>query len=104
MREAGRTDTASRFFAYAHSPPLLSTASWVKMKTDQGCQCDDSLDLGRYQLGSWCGIAPGPVLGTGAAELSGYHPEYIRRLPRQGKIGAEKKGRDWWIDRDALHS
>lgn len=39
-----------------------------------------------------------------AAELSGYHPEYVRRLARQGKIGAEKKGRDWWIDRDVLHS
>ena len=33
-----------------------------------------------------------------AAELSGYHPEYVRRLARRGKIGAEKKGRDWWID------
>jgi excisionase family DNA binding protein len=39
-----------------------------------------------------------------AAELSGFHPEYVRRLARQGKIGAEKKGRDWWIDRDVLHA
>lgn len=37
-----------------------------------------------------------------AAEISGYHPEYIRRLAKAGKIGAEKKGRDWWIDRDKL--
>ena len=37
-----------------------------------------------------------------ASDLSGYHPEYIRRLARKGKIGAEKKGRDWWIDRDAF--
>jgi excisionase family DNA binding protein len=28
-----------------------------------------------------------------AANLSGFHPEYVRRLARQGKIGAEKKGR-----------
>jgi excisionase family DNA binding protein len=36
-----------------------------------------------------------------AAELSGFHPEYVRWLARQGKIGAEKKGRDWWIGRAA---
>lgn len=36
-----------------------------------------------------------------AATLSGYHPEHVRRLARQGKIGAEKRaGHDWWIDRD----
>ena len=36
-----------------------------------------------------------------AAELGGYHPEHVRRLARQGKIGAEKRaGHDWWIDRD----
>jgi hypothetical protein len=28
-----------------------------------------------------------------AAELSGFRPEYVRRLARQGKIGAEKKGK-----------
>ncbi len=37
-----------------------------------------------------------------AVHISGYHPEYVRRLARQGKIGAVRKGRDWWIDRDAL--
>lgn len=37
-----------------------------------------------------------------AAEISGYHPEYVRKLAKAGKIGAEKKGRDWWIDRDKL--
>ena len=37
-----------------------------------------------------------------AAQISGYHPEYVRRLAKAGKIGAEKKGRDWWIDRDKL--
>ncbi len=39
-----------------------------------------------------------------AADVSGYHPEYIRRLAKAGKIGAEKKGRDWWIDRDKLRA
>jgi hypothetical protein len=42
--------------------------------------------------------------GLEAAQLSGFHPEYVRRLARQGKIGAEKKDRDWWIDRDVLHT
>lgn len=37
-----------------------------------------------------------------AADISGYHPEYVRRLAKAGKIGAVKKGRDWWIDRDRL--
>lgn len=39
-----------------------------------------------------------------AAEQSGYHPEYVRRLARQGRIGAQKKGRDWWIDRDKFRA
>ena len=37
-----------------------------------------------------------------AAVLSGYDVQYIRELARAGKIGAAKKGRDWWIDRDKL--
>lgn len=39
---------------------------------------------------------------TEASELTGYHPETLRKLAKAGKIGAEKKGRDWWIDRDKL--
>ena len=34
-----------------------------------------------------------------AAELSGYNAEYIRQMIRTGMIKAEKRGRDWWIDR-----
>ena len=37
-----------------------------------------------------------------AAELSGYHVEYIRELIRNGAIAAVKKGNAWWIDRKAL--
>ncbi len=37
-----------------------------------------------------------------AAELSGYHPEHIRRLIRQGKIKAIRKGTMFWIDRRAF--
>jgi excisionase family DNA binding protein len=37
-----------------------------------------------------------------AAEISGYHPVYLRRLIRGGEITAEKKGNAWWVDRKAL--
>ncbi len=30
-----------------------------------------------------------------AAEYSGYDMQHVRRLARQGNIGAVKKGRDW---------
>jgi excisionase family DNA binding protein len=39
-----------------------------------------------------------------AVQLSGYDIQYIRWLAREGKIGAEKKGRDWWIDRDQFRA
>ncbi len=37
-----------------------------------------------------------------AAQVSGYDVQYVRELARAGRIGAGKKGRDWWIDRDKL--
>ncbi len=37
-----------------------------------------------------------------AATLSGYNPEHIRRLIRDGRILAEKKGWMWWVDRKSL--
>ena len=37
-----------------------------------------------------------------AAQLSGYHPEHIRRLIREGKIKATRKGTMFWIDRKSL--
>ncbi len=39
-----------------------------------------------------------------AAELSGYNAAYIRRLIRNGKIAAERKGPMWWVDRKALNA
>ena len=47
-------------------------------------------------------VMPEWITTEEAAEISGYHPEHVRWLARGGKIGAEKKGRDWWIDRDKL--
>jgi excisionase family DNA binding protein len=43
---------------------------------------------------------PDWITTTEAARLSGYDMQHVRRLARQGKIGAEKKGRDGWIDRE----
>ena len=37
-----------------------------------------------------------------AAELSGYSLQYVQRLARQGHIGAQKKSRAWWVDRDTF--
>jgi len=37
-----------------------------------------------------------------AAELSGYHPEHVRRLLRVGQIPARKWGQAWMINRDGL--
>ena len=39
-----------------------------------------------------------------AAELSGYHPEYIRRLIRDGEIEARKFSIVWQVKRESLNS
>ena len=39
---------------------------------------------------------------TEAAEMSDYHPVYLRRLIRAEKIQAIKKGNQWWVDRASL--
>ena len=36
------------------------------------------------------------------AEWSGYHPDYLRVLIREGKIKAEKKGSAWWVSRQSV--
>ena len=37
-----------------------------------------------------------------AAQLSGYNPEHITRLIRQGKIEAQKFSIVWQVNRDSL--
>lgn len=37
-----------------------------------------------------------------AAELSGYHPHYVRWLINEGRIEARKFGRTWMVNRPAL--
>lgn len=39
-----------------------------------------------------------------AAKLSGYHPEYIRRLIRDNAIKAQKVSVIWFIDRESLQN
>ena len=35
-------------------------------------------------------------------QLSGYHPDHLRRLIRASDIAAVKKGNAWWVQRDTL--
>jgi len=37
-----------------------------------------------------------------ASELSGYHPDYIRKLIRGGHIQARKWLRDWQVNKKSL--
>lgn len=37
-----------------------------------------------------------------AAELSGYHIEYVRELIRKQRIDAEKKGNSWWVKKASI--
>jgi excisionase family DNA binding protein len=37
-----------------------------------------------------------------AAELSGYHTEYIRQIIKAGKIQAKKFGPVWQVDKQSL--
>ncbi len=37
-----------------------------------------------------------------AAELSGYHPYYLRELMREGKVKGKKFGTVWQISKESL--
>ena len=37
-----------------------------------------------------------------AAELTGYHPDYLRRLIRGGEVRGQKFGPVWQVDRSSL--
>ena len=37
-----------------------------------------------------------------ACELSGYHPDYVRKLLQTGKINGQKWGFAWMVDRTSL--
>jgi len=37
-----------------------------------------------------------------AAQISGYHPEHIRRIIREGKIKAQKFSIVWQVDKSSL--
>lgn len=60
----------------------------------------DAADNG-YIIADWSTM-PDWMTSQEAADASGYALTHIRHLAREGKIGAQRKGRDWWIDRDKL--
>jgi excisionase family DNA binding protein len=37
-----------------------------------------------------------------AAKMTGYHVNYVCRLLREGKITGDKRGHDWWVDKDSV--
>jgi excisionase family DNA binding protein len=39
-----------------------------------------------------------------AADLSGFHVEYVRRLIRSGEIKGKKWGREWMVEKESLIS
>lgn len=42
------------------------------------------------------------LLATEAANLIGVTRDYIIKLARRGQVKGEKKGRDWWVDKESL--
>ena len=44
----------------------------------------------------------GLVVIRDAVTLSGYSPDYLRRLAREGTLPAQKVGKTWLFDRAAL--
>lgn len=38
------------------------------------------------------------------ADISGYDVQHVRRLACRGRIGAVKKGHEWWVDRDVFRA
>jgi hypothetical protein len=47
---------------------------------------------------------PDWITAEEAAELSGYHVNYIRRLMRAHKVNGRKAGLMWWVDRDSMRA
>ena len=47
---------------------------------------------------------PDWITAEEAAELSGYHVNYIRRLMRQHKVNGRKAGLMWWVGRDSMRA
>lgn len=47
---------------------------------------------------------PDYITADEAAEISGYHVNYIRRIMRQGKVKGRKTALVWLIERDSLQA
>ena len=37
-----------------------------------------------------------------AADLTGYHVKYVRRLVKEGRIAGRKRGRGRWVDKASV--
>lgn len=47
-------------------------------------------------------IAAGWITTDEAASLTGYARAYVRRLARQGQVGASKVAQEWLIEKESL--
>lgn len=52
-------------------------------------------------LHNWAAM-PDWITTEEAAQISGYHVNYIRRLMRGNKIAGRKAGTMWWVDSEGL--
>lgn len=58
---------------------------------------------GTSRVIDWANM-PEWITAEEAAELSGYHVNYIRRLMRAHKVNGRKAGLMWWVDRDSMRA
>lgn len=49
-------------------------------------------------------VLDGWIPTSEAAELTGYSAAYLRGLAGQGRVEAQKVGRDWFFDRESLEA
>lgn len=56
----------------------------------------------RHWFSEWSRTVSDWITTAHAAELSGYHPDHLRVLIRDGKIKAQKFGIVWQVDRGSL--
>ena len=107
MRQAGGQGVGFETPNWWH---MLEDYTTVNLKIPRTCVAQQSITCTRLHLGSvleynplWSVVMPDDwIASTEAAEVSGYHPEHIRELIRDGKIEARKFGTIWQVSRSSL--